>query len=130
MKNGSAVAVAWGLVLLASGCGADSGVPAPSITSISPNESLTRGGAPVVITGTNFQNGAVVYFDSSKVASLFLSTTSISLTAPAYESPSVVFCCEVVGSFSVTVVNPDLHSVTLGNGFTYWNCFGFIATCG
>ena len=37
-------------------------LPAPTISSVSPNTGPTTGGTPVTITGTNFQSGATVTF--------------------------------------------------------------------
>jgi prepilin-type N-terminal cleavage/methylation domain-containing protein len=71
----------------------------PTITSISPGSIANSAGTPVTITGTGFQNGAVITMTSGTVSSTsFVSSTSMTATL----SPS-----GSTGTRVVTVTNPD-----------------------
>jgi hypothetical protein len=100
-------------------------VPAtPTITSISsPASGPLAGGTVLVITGSNFVNGAAVAFvelpssnvfgtpSSRNAASLtFHSSTQLTATTPSASSAGVV---------DVVVMNPDFQTATKASGFTY-----------
>lgn len=82
----------------------------PTITSISPAEGPLEGGNTVVINGTNFLRGAVVYFNGVEAPTSFSSATLLRATVPAASGSGVV---------AVKVVNPDQTSIELIDSYTY-----------
>jgi hypothetical protein len=65
-------------------------VPAPTVTSVSPNNGLTSGGTAVTITGTDFVSGATVTFDGIAATGVtFVSSTQITATTPAHAAGAV-----------------------------------------
>ena len=83
-------------------------VVAPTISSLFPTSGPTTGGTTVIISGSNFQNGASVLFDSTPAMSVNVtSSSSISVVTPAHGA----------GAVTVTVTNPDSQSAT--STFTY-----------
>jgi len=83
-------------------------VAAPTISSLFPTSGPTAGGTTVIISGSNFQNGASVLFDSSPAASVNVtSSSSISVVTPVHGA----------GAVTVMVTNPDGQSAT--STFTY-----------
>jgi hypothetical protein len=89
---------------------AGSGDPAPDLISILPISGPTAGGTAVVLTGTDFVNGATVSFGGTGSGSVtFNSSTSLTATAPAH----------VAGAVAVQVTNPDTQSDTLAGAYTY-----------
>lgn len=84
----------------------------PKITAISPNEGPVEGGTEVIITGTNFKDGASVIFDGVVASNVTVESESrITAVTPAH-FPSTV---------DVTVVNPDSFSDISLRAFTYIN---------
>jgi hypothetical protein len=84
-------------------------LPAPTITSLSPNTGLITGGV-TTITGTNFQSGCTVKVGGVAVNALsFGSSTSVKIAVPAGSA----------GEADVTLTNPDGQSFTLAGGYTY-----------
>jgi plastocyanin len=76
---------------------------APMISSLFPTSGPTAGGTTVIISGSNFQSGASVLFDSTSAASVNVtSSSSISAVTPAHGP----------GAVTVTVTNPDRQSAT------------------
>lgn len=109
------------LVLVASSCGGDSRGPSPSITAIDPNSGGVGGGTDIVISGTNFQDGANIRFQGLQAPSVvFNSATRLSARTPRFSQQGGVI------SFShrvdVTVANPDGLSADLPLGFWYLDC--------
>jgi DNA-binding protein YbaB len=87
-----------------------SSAPAPTVSSVSPNNGLATGGTGVTITGANFVSGATVTFGGTAATSVVVSnSTTITATTPAHSA----------GAVSVVVKNPDAQTGTLTNGFTY-----------
>jgi len=82
---------------------------APTVTSISPRSGTTFGGTPVVITGSNFQNGATVSIGGVPATSVSVVGNTITATTGAHAT----------GTVSVSVTNPDNRSVTLSNSYFY-----------
>ena len=81
---------------------------APIITSITPDNDTTAGGATATLIGENFQSGATVTFgDRDAIDVVVTSTTEISVKVP--ESGA--------GIVQVTVTNPDDQSATIA--FTF-----------
>ena len=78
--------------------GTSNGLPyaygdAPAITSLSPSSGLTTGGDIVTITGSGFTPAATVLFGSATVSATVVSSTQITVSAPA----------NAVGPVNVTV---------------------------
>ncbi len=89
-----------------------SGLPAPTLTSVSPSNGPSTGGTSVTLTGTDFVSGATVLFGSMAAASVtFNSDTSLTAVTPA----------EAVGTVSVTVTNPDSQSAMLNGAFEFFD---------
>ena len=89
---------------------AGSGDPAPDLISILPISGPTAGGTAVVLTGTDFVNGATVSFGGTASGSVtFNSSTSVTATAPAHAA----------GAVAVQVSNPDSQSDSLAAAYTY-----------
>lgn len=82
----------------------------PTITSISPNEGPLEGGTRVIVNGTNYLRGAVVYFNGIEVDTIFVNSNSLRVTAPA---------ANVSGLVAIKVVNPDYTSVELADAYNY-----------
>jgi IPT/TIG domain-containing protein len=84
--------------------------PAPTVTSIAPNNGTTSGGTSVNITGTGFLSGATVSVGGTSATGVsVVSSTSITATTPAHSA----------GTASVVVTNTDGLNGTLSGGFTY-----------
>ena len=84
--------------------------PAPTITSITPTLGPQTGGTPVTIAGTNFLAGAAVSIGGVAATGVTVqNATTITATTGA----------RAAGAVDVVVTNPDWHSGTLTNGFTY-----------
>lgn len=82
----------------------------PTLTSVSPPSGSTAGGTTVTLTGTGFQAGATVLFDSTPATAVMVSgATSIQANTPAHAS----------GTVAVHVINPDGQTATLAAAFTY-----------
>ncbi len=75
-------------------------LPAPMITTISPN-SAVAGGVPFTLTinGTNFVVGSIVNFDGTARTTTFLSATQLTAAIPAVAIASA-------GTVAVSVTNP------------------------
>ncbi|ANA79774.1 von Willebrand factor type A [Paenibacillus vortex V453] len=84
--------------------------PGPELTSLTPNEGLIEGGLNVSIKGSNFVNGARVYFNTKEISTTFVSDTELKIKTPAWSTDEIV---------SVSIVNPDGQEVLLSDGFTY-----------
>ena len=83
--------------------------PAPTVSSLSPNNGTTAGGTAVTINGANFQNGATVTFAGAPLAASFLSSTQLSITTPAHAT----------GTVGVVVTNPDTGFGSLTSAYFY-----------
>lgn len=83
----------------------------PTVTSLSPNNSILAGGIPVYVNGSNFTSGSKVYFGSVQSTSVtYESNTRLTATVP----PGTA-----LGSVDITVVKTDGTQGTLVNGFSY-----------
>src|SRR4029077_4158083 len=86
--------------------------PPPQVTSVSPASGTQGATLYVVISGSNFQSGAACAFGSGiRVNSCIFSSTA-QLTANV-----TIDSAAPLGSHRITVVNPDMQSATLANGF-------------
>jgi hypothetical protein len=82
----------------------------PTITSVFPAKGSTGGGTSIVVTGTNFVNGAGIQLDRIAATNVtVVNATTITATTPAHAS----------GLVNVTVVNPDNITATLTSGYEY-----------
>jgi uncharacterized protein YegL len=88
----------------------DPKLPAPEITSVTPNSGLVKGGEIVSIKGNNFQNGVKVYFGVNQAEVRFFSSSQLNVVAPASST---------VGDVDVRVVNPDNQEAIKPQGYTY-----------
>ena len=85
--------------------------PGPALVSILPTSGGTPGGTVVSVSGTQFVDGATVFFGTVEATAVtFHDATSLTATAPAH----------VAGLVDVTVTNPDTLSDVLGSAFTYF----------
>jgi hypothetical protein len=82
---------------------------APTISSIAPQHGAVEGGSAVVVSGTNFTSGGTVLFDGQPAAVTAMSSTAMTVIAPAHAS----------GAVNVVVRNADGQSATAANAFTY-----------
>lgn len=86
--------------------------PSPTIASVAPSSGPVTGGTAITITGTNFQNGAMVSIGESPATNVVVvSATQITATTPANAGASLIK--------DVTVRNPDATTVTKNAAFTY-----------
>lgn len=85
-------------------------LPAPTVTTVSPNTGPSTGATPIMITGTNFISGATVTIGvTPATAVVFVSATLITAVTPV----------GTAGAVNVVVTNPDGQMGTLVGGFTY-----------
>ena len=86
-------------------------VPAPGVTSCSPNSGPTPGGTSVTITGSNFlaTPTSITFGGAAATNIVFNSATSVSCTTPAHAA----------GTVNVVVTNPDGQTGTGTNVFTF-----------
>lgn len=84
--------------------------PAPTLTSVTPAVGAQTGGTVVVLVGTNFNAGATVNFGTVPGTVTSLTSTMISVLAPAQPSATKV---------DVTVINTDTKNAKLTSAFTY-----------
>lgn len=81
-----------------------------SVSGIAPASGSTSGGSVVTITGTGFQNGAIVTFDGTPGAGTsVLSDTMLTVLAPAHAA----------GLVPVVVTNSDGGTATVNAGYFY-----------
>ena len=84
--------------------------PAPTVSSVSPPDGSTAGGAPVTITGADFVAGATVTFGGAAATTVSVDGSgTITADTPAHAA----------GPVDVVVTNPDLQSDTLPDGYAY-----------
>lgn len=92
--------------------GFDYQAPAPTLESFSPEQSNTRGGTSIELTGTNFFSGATVTIAGTACASLVVnSSTSATCVTGAATGP---------GTGDVVLTNSDLQTATAPGTFTYF----------
>jgi hypothetical protein len=85
-------------------------LPAPTVSSVSPNNGVVTGGTAITVTGANFVTGASVTIGGNPAAGVVVvSSSTITATTPA----------GAIGTVAVSVTNPDNQTGTLANGFTY-----------
>lgn len=86
-------------------------LPAPTVSSVSPNSGTTLGTTPVTITGTDFTPTIldVTFGGASATSIVRTASTTIDCVTPAHAA----------GAVNVTVTNSDSQTGTLVNGYTY-----------
>lgn len=84
--------------------------PAPTITSITPNEGKLDGGYYIVVKGANYSNTSIIHIDNQPVSTLFYSTSELRGLVPASAVDKVV---------DVKVVNSDGQSALAVGAFKY-----------
>jgi hypothetical protein len=85
-------------------------VPAPTVTSVTPNSGSAIGGTSITISGTGFLSGATVSLGGTAASNVnVVNSTSLTATTAAHAT----------GTVNVVVTNTDGQSGTLLNGFTY-----------
>src|SRR4029079_13156050 len=83
--------------------------PAPTVSSVTPNNGPGAGGTAVTIAGTGFQSGATVSFGGSALAVSTVNSATITGTTTAHAG----------GGVDVVVTTPDTQSGTCATCFTY-----------
>lgn len=84
--------------------------PAPTITSVTPNNGSKSGGNIISVVGTNFESGSKVYINGVLAGSSYFSSTNLQVRVPA---------SSVTGPVEVKVVNVDGQVGVLANAYTY-----------
>jgi uncharacterized protein YegL len=86
-------------------------LPAPQLTSITPNSGLIKGGELIILEGNNFTNDMKISFGNVEtVVNYFYSPTKVRVKVPA---------TLVAGAVDVSVTLPDSQTANLFNGYTY-----------
>ena len=94
------------------------GSPPPSVSGVFPAYGAATGGALVSVIGSDFQVGAMVYFDGFPLEVTEAQGDGIlKVTTPAHAA----------GSVDVAVVNPDGQTAYVEDGYTYFVTPPFIA---
>ena len=83
--------------------------PAPTVSSVSPNNGSTAGGTAVTVNGTNFVTGATVSFGGSALTVTNVTATAITGTTTAHAA----------GAVTVTVTNPTTQTGSCTACYTY-----------
>ncbi len=84
--------------------------PAPTLIQVLPNGGPSTGGTVVILSGSNYQSGAIVLFGGAAATNVTLiSSAQLQVTTPSVPA----------GIVDVQVINPDSQSVTLTGGFTF-----------
>lgn len=83
--------------------------PPPSIVGVAPGQGPEAGGAPVTVSGANFQAGATVRFGGVAAVVASVTPTAISATTPAHAA----------GPVEVAVTNPDGQVAALAAAYAY-----------
>jgi hypothetical protein len=92
------------------GCFTYLGLPAPTVTNVSPSSGTSAGGDTLTITGTGFASGASVTIDGAPATAVtVVNATTISAATPP----------GIAGPVDVVVTNVDLQSGTCVGCFTY-----------
>jgi hypothetical protein len=92
------------------GCFTYLGLPAPTVTNVSPSSGTSAGGDTLTITGTGFASGASVTIDGAPATAVtVVNATTISAATPP----------GIAGPVDVVVTNLDLQSGMCLGCFTY-----------
>ncbi len=91
----------------------------PAVSGIDPPAGPAAGGTAVAITGTDFQDGAVVTIGGESADAEVVDGTTILATTPPLGGASRPTGPRASTPVDVVVTNPDGQASTLANGFTY-----------
>ncbi len=91
-------------------------LPAPAITSISPNNGYSGSNVNVTIQGNYFQGGASVKL--TRAGQPDIQASGVSVVSANQINCTFNLANAVQGQWNVVVTNPDGRSGTLSNGFT------------
>jgi len=84
--------------------------PQPTVSLLSPNTGPSTGGTLIVISGTDFVDGATVTVGGTAATSVsYISSIELRVVTPAGS----------VGAQAVVVTNPDIQFANVPGGFTY-----------
>ncbi|MGG1611017.1 IPT/TIG domain-containing protein [Paenibacillus phoenicis] len=84
--------------------------PAPTITSVTPNEGKIDGGYYIIVKGSNFSSTSKIHIDNQPVSTLYYSTSELRGLVPASSIEKVV---------DVKVLNSDGQSAIAAGAFKY-----------
>lgn len=84
----------------------------PSISSISRIMDLASGGAEMLISGANFQDGAKVYFGDNEAAARFVNSGRLEVSVPPASN---------AGEVNISVKNPDGGLASFFQPFRYFS---------
>ncbi|MCY9591686.1 VWA domain-containing protein [Paenibacillus chitinolyticus] len=87
-------------------------LPAPTISGVTPSQTVRTGGEFIYVNGDNFQEGAVVWLNDSKQTTSFMSTKQLRFRAPVWGKEEIV---------TVKVVNPDSQFVVSDGALKFTN---------
>ncbi|MFC9778620.1 IPT/TIG domain-containing protein [Paenibacillus chitinolyticus] len=87
-------------------------LPAPTILSVTPSETIRTSVEVITVNGDNFQQGATLWLNDKQVAASFLSSKQLRFRAPLWDKEETV---------SIKVVNPDNQFVILDQGLKFTN---------
>lgn len=85
-------------------------LPAPTITSVTPDKGPVSGGTSVKILGTNFKSSSKVYFNDIELRASLISAGELRIITPVWTESETV---------DVSVVNDDGQSAVLESAFTF-----------
>jgi IPT/TIG domain-containing protein len=77
-----------------------------------PHIGSIRGGTTITLNGSNFVQGAVVFFGSKQVGTSFVSSSQLTAVSPSASG---------AGTVDLKVQNPDGKAATLAGAFTYFD---------
>jgi hypothetical protein len=84
--------------------------PAPTVTSVLPNQAVNNLPSAITVTGTNFVDPPTAHMNNVPLTNVtFVNSTTLTATVPADLAGGV---------YTLTVTNPDTQSASLLNGFT------------
>ncbi|MFO0971964.1 MAG: S8 family serine peptidase [Phycisphaerae bacterium] len=93
-------------------------IPAPGISSITPNTGLSGGVVNITnLAGSNFQSGATVRLDPNGDGST-INATGVNVVNANQITCSFNLAGAYAGTYDVVVTNPDTQSATLAAGFS------------
>lgn len=85
-------------------------LPAPTFTSVTPDNGTTAGGTSLAIVGDNYVSGCTATVGGNDVGAVtFTDAQHLSFTAPAHAA----------GATDIVISNPDGQSVTATGAYTY-----------
>ncbi|MBU5670958.1 IPT/TIG domain-containing protein [Paenibacillus brevis] len=84
--------------------------PAPTITSVTPNEGYLEGGYSIAVKGTNYSNSSVIHMDDQPIQTVFYSSRELRAKVPASPVAKIV---------DIKVVNADDQFAIAAGAFSY-----------